>query len=184
MHCSKFTGDLPIGVYNNDSRKGKIVRFNRYRELIQTIAHDEGNYFFYSDPTYIENSNRDLVVCDMGRKCIVVTEKQGSHRFSYRGKNLEPRAICTDTLSHILVCDHFIYAVQMLNKDGQFLKYLRQKQTHDVDCFFYKKPRKHRKTNELHRNRLDDIPGSFNPEPSTYNTPEYSALEIYITNKL
>ena len=75
----------------------------------------------------------------MGRKCIVVTEKQGSHRFSYRGKNLEPRAICTDTLSHILVCDHFIHAVQMLNKDGQFLKYLRQKQTHDVDCFFYKK---------------------------------------------
>lgn len=63
----------------------------------------------------------------MGRKCIVVTEKQGSHRFSYRGKNLEPRAICTDTLSHILLCDHFIHAVHMLNKDGQFLKYLLTK---------------------------------------------------------
>lgn len=128
MHCSKFTGDLLIGVYNNDLKKGKIVRFNQYGELTQTIAHNNEGKYFYSDPTYIvENSNRDVVVCDMGRKCIVVTGEQGSHRFSYRGKDLEPRGICTDALSHILVCDHFIHAVQMLNKDGQFLKYLLTK---------------------------------------------------------
>nr|XP_034309446.1 uncharacterized protein LOC117683740 [Crassostrea gigas] len=52
----------------------------------------------------------------------------GRHRFSYTGRpsgsGLIPRGICTDALSHILVCDIRTKTVQMLDKDGQFLSHL------------------------------------------------------------
>ncbi|XP_052695526.1 uncharacterized protein LOC128173892 [Crassostrea angulata] len=38
-----------------------------------------------------------------------------------------PLGICTDALSHILVCDFKTSTVQMLNKDGQFLSHLLTK---------------------------------------------------------
>nr|XP_034309425.1 uncharacterized protein LOC117683721 [Crassostrea gigas] len=62
---------------------------------------------------------------------VVVTEHGGRHRFSYTGppsgSGLEPRGICTDALSHIMVCDGITLTVQMLDKDGQFLSHLLTK---------------------------------------------------------
>uniref|UniRef100_K1PQU0 Tripartite motif-containing protein 3 n=1 Tax=Magallana gigas TaxID=29159 RepID=K1PQU0_MAGGI len=59
---------------------------------------------------------------------VVVTERGGRHRFSYTGhppkSELLPNGICTDALSHILVCDRRTKTVQMINKDGQFLSNL------------------------------------------------------------
>eukprot|EP00105_Crassostrea_gigas_P038719 XP_019922867.1 PREDICTED: uncharacterized protein LOC105328450 [Crassostrea gigas] len=40
------------------------------------------------------------------------------------GSGLWPRGICTDGLSHILVCDYRTHTVQMLDRDGQFLSHL------------------------------------------------------------
>uniref|UniRef100_A0A8W8P440 Tripartite motif-containing protein 2 n=1 Tax=Magallana gigas TaxID=29159 RepID=A0A8W8P440_MAGGI len=58
----------------------------------------------------------------------LVTERGGRHRFSYTGhpsgSGLQPRGICTDALSHILVCDGRTKTVQMLDSDGQFLSHL------------------------------------------------------------
>ncbi|XP_052692830.1 uncharacterized protein LOC128171121 [Crassostrea angulata] len=59
---------------------------------------------------------------------VVVTECGGRHRFSYTGhpsgSGLDPCGICTDALSHILVCDDKTKTVQMIDKDGQFLSHL------------------------------------------------------------
>lgn len=59
---------------------------------------------------------------------VVVTDCGGRHRFSYTGyptgSGLQPGGICTDVLSHILVCDVLTQTVQMLDRDGHFLSHL------------------------------------------------------------
>eukprot|EP00105_Crassostrea_gigas_P031929 XP_011454773.2 PREDICTED: tripartite motif-containing protein 2 isoform X1 [Crassostrea gigas] len=105
----------------------KVTRYNQGGQLTQTIKHDSTGQGLYSDPIYItENNNGDVVVSDL--YAVVVTERGGRHRFSYTGppsgSGLRPLGICTDALSHILVCDLRTKTVQMLDKDGQFLSHL------------------------------------------------------------
>lgn len=63
---------------------------------------------------------------------IVVTKWEGKRCFSYTGhpskSGLKPRGICTDALSRILVCDQRTDTVQILDKDGQFLLHLLEKE--------------------------------------------------------
>uniref|UniRef100_K1QBR8 Uncharacterized protein n=1 Tax=Magallana gigas TaxID=29159 RepID=K1QBR8_MAGGI len=80
----------------------------------------------YTYPNYItENNNGDVVVSDFTR-AVVVTERGGKYRFSYSGptpeSKLMPLGICTDPLSHIIVCAQV--NIHMIDKDGQFLRYL------------------------------------------------------------
>uniref|UniRef100_K1QTF0 Uncharacterized protein n=1 Tax=Magallana gigas TaxID=29159 RepID=K1QTF0_MAGGI len=83
-----------------------------------------------------ENNNGNVLVSDSG--AIVVTERGGRHRFTYTGhptgSGLDPRGICTDALSHILVCDCRTNTVQILDKDGQFLSHLL-KESENVDPY-------------------------------------------------
>lgn len=59
---------------------------------------------------------------------VLVTDQNGKSRFIYRGNSrrseLQPRGICTDALSHILVCDLKTHSVQMLDKAGKILSHL------------------------------------------------------------
>lgn len=90
----------------------------------------------YRIPRYLtENNNGDIVVSVWRYNepgCVVVTDAQGRRRFSYRGSpqelNLVPRGICTDALSHILVCDRKTETVHLIDKDGQFLCFLLTKE--------------------------------------------------------
>ncbi|XP_078328868.1 uncharacterized protein LOC144623872 [Crassostrea virginica] len=125
--CSLYTSDVLVGMYCSDAfiSKGKVIRYNSAGVLINTIQEDQTSGTLYSVPIYItENSNKDIVVSDDHR--LVVTNDIGKHRFSYlgppSGPRIDPRGVCTDALSHILVCDGT--TVQMIDKDGQFLKYL------------------------------------------------------------
>ena len=69
----------------------------------------------------------------------MVTSSEGVHRFYYIGSpsglGLDPFAVFTDVMSHILVCDAKTYTVQMLSKDGEFLKYLLTDQSSGIDYF-------------------------------------------------
>lgn len=83
------------------------------------------------EPIYItENNNGDVVVSNFIYflfSDVTVTEPGEKHRFSYYGQSgvgFQPRGICTDALSHILVSDFMTHTVQMLDKDGQFLSHL------------------------------------------------------------
>eukprot|EP00105_Crassostrea_gigas_P042000 XP_019926148.1 PREDICTED: uncharacterized protein LOC109619741 [Crassostrea gigas] len=132
VYWSPSTGDLLVGMSNRNYREtGNVSRYNQSGQLLQSIQHDNTGLGLYSRPRYItENTNGDVVVSDHDDYslpgAVVVTERGGRHRFSYTGhpsgSGLKPRGICTDALSHILVCDHV--KVHMLNKDGQFLTYL------------------------------------------------------------
>ncbi|XP_065929650.1 uncharacterized protein [Magallana gigas] len=129
VYWSPSTGDLLVGMYNCDTKTGKVTRYNQSGQHTQTIQHDNTGRRLYSGPNYItENNNGDVVVSVWSSGAVVVTERGGRHRFSYTGlpskSILEPRGICTDALSHILLCDYTTKTVQMLDKDGQFLSHL------------------------------------------------------------
>ncbi|XP_065937096.1 uncharacterized protein [Magallana gigas] len=133
VYWSPSTGDLLVGMWNYDT--GKVTRYNQSGQLTQTIQYHNTGQGLYSIPHYItENNNGDVVVSDSINimfGTVVVTERGGRHRFSYTGppsgSRLDPIGICTDALSHILVCDSRTNTVQMLDKDGQFLSHLLTK---------------------------------------------------------
>nr|XP_034310377.1 uncharacterized protein LOC109620626 [Crassostrea gigas] len=136
VYWSPTTRDLLVGMFNYRTKTGKVTdkvtRYNQSGQLTQTIQNDNTGPELYSKPRYItENNNGDVVVSDYWSGVVVVTERGGRHRFSYTGhpsrSGLRPRGICTDALSHILVCDEWTNTVQMLDKDGQFLSHLLTK---------------------------------------------------------
>nr|XP_034310379.1 uncharacterized protein LOC117684017 [Crassostrea gigas] len=141
VYWSPSTGDLLVGMLYIHTRTGKVTRYNQSGQLTQNIQHDKAGRGLYRQPRYItENNNGDVVVSDFDEDYdvaygddyvpgdVVVTERGGRHRFSYTGppsgSRLRPLGICTDALSHILVCDYETKTVQMLDKDGQFLSHL------------------------------------------------------------
>ncbi|XP_056007542.1 uncharacterized protein LOC125666247 [Ostrea edulis] len=132
VYRSPSTGDLMVGMYNTNKDTGKVTRYSSSGKHILTIEHDNTGHMLYCGPLYItENKNGDIIVSDLidyKRGAVVVTEREGRHRFSYTGppsgSSLNPRGICTDALSHILVCDDNTHTVQMIDKDGHFLSLL------------------------------------------------------------
>ncbi|XP_062619776.1 uncharacterized protein LOC134281305 [Saccostrea cucullata] len=141
VFCSPSNGDVLVGMsdYRNT---GKINRYNSGGYHIQTIKKNNTGQELYRYPLFItENHNGDIIVSDefaheevilergeiikseTGR--LVVTDGRGKHRFSYEGypsgSKLGPLGICTDALSHTLLCDSKTHTVQMIDKDGHFL---------------------------------------------------------------
>nr|XP_034320695.1 uncharacterized protein LOC105327476 isoform X3 [Crassostrea gigas] len=136
VYWSPSTGDLLVVMCNYDTQTGKVTgkvtRYNQSGQLTQTIQYNNTGRGLYGEPHYItENNNGDVVVSDYWSDAVVVTERGGRHRFSYTGhpsgSRLLPLGICTDALSHILVCDGKTKTVQMINKDGRFLSHLLTK---------------------------------------------------------
>nr|XP_034309388.1 uncharacterized protein LOC105325719 [Crassostrea gigas] len=134
VYWSPSTGDLLVAMCYIHTRTGKVTRYNQSGQLTQTIQHDNTGRGLYRGPNYLtENNNWDVVVSDYvyPSGAVVVTDHGGRHRFSYTGppsgSGLRPCGICTDALSHILVCDDRTKTVQMLDKDGQFLSHLLTK---------------------------------------------------------
>ena len=120
LYFSSSTGDLLVGMFT----VGEVSKINVYSHtgcLTRTMSQE------YSWPRYItKNNNGDVVVSDSKLRAVIVTSGQGCHRFSYKGSGFQlwPRGICTDAMSHILVCDEYTKTVQMIGEDGEFLSYL------------------------------------------------------------
>lgn len=119
--CSRSTGDLLVGLCKGD--RGKVARYKHTGELKDTIKYSSTGQEIYKCPNYIiENNNEDVVVSDFS--AVVVTDRGGRLRFVYTGypsdSQLKPHGICTDALSHILVCDETSRTIQMINEDGTF----------------------------------------------------------------
>lgn len=132
VYCSSCNGDLLVGMHSVEIFTGKVMRYNSSGKLKQTIQHDNKGVAIYQYPSFItENNNGDIIVSDPlpeSGAAVIVTNRYGRHRFFYKGPStrlgLEPRGICTDPLSHILVCDEKTNTVHMLDQDGQFMSYL------------------------------------------------------------
>lgn len=131
VYWSPLTEDLLVGLYSNST--SKVARYNKEGHLTQSIQHDNTGLDLYKEPCYItENSNRDVVVCNIYHGSlfgsVVVTDHEGQHRFSYKrhpsGSKIKPHGICTDVMLHIIVCDEISNSVQLLDRDGIFLSHL------------------------------------------------------------
>lgn len=124
VYYSASTKNLIVGMQRKDKRTGKVVRYNQSGELTQTIKHSNTGEELYSEPRYVtENNNGDIVVSDHG--VVVVTDSGGRHRFSYKGhppkSPFSPHGICTDVLSHIIICEELTNTVQVISREGKFL---------------------------------------------------------------
>ncbi|XP_061187027.1 uncharacterized protein LOC133195183 [Saccostrea echinata] len=135
IFCSPSNGDLLVVMYRDDPIEiAKVSRYNDTGQLIQTVQNNNTKQRLYLRPKWVtENRNGDVVVSDDDR--VVVTECGGRHRFSYTGppsgSGLAPLGICTDVMSHILVCDDNTNAVQLIDKDGHFLSLILTQQEID-----------------------------------------------------
>ncbi|XP_022311745.1 uncharacterized protein LOC111116982 isoform X2 [Crassostrea virginica] len=145
VYYSPSSGDLLVGmnIYNRHTGLfiGKVMRYNVSCQPTQTIPQHNTPNNLYQSPRFItENNNGDVVVSDSARRAVVVTSRKGIHRFSYKGPRssgprLSPRGICTDVMSHILLCDGITNTVQMLSKDGKLLKYLLTDQSPGISYY-------------------------------------------------
>ena len=121
-------GDLLVfgNVRIMNAHIDKLTLYDNAKKLALTIPSDYTPNTLYKHPNFItENNNGDVVVADYD--AVKVTTREGGHRFSYLGHSsgrFRPHAICTDALSHILVCDEYAGTIEMLSQDGKFLKYL------------------------------------------------------------
>ncbi|XP_062566262.1 uncharacterized protein LOC134228614 [Saccostrea cucullata] len=123
IHSSHINGDLLVGMVKSGG--GKVTRYNKTGKELQNIQRDDKGQGLYSYPHYItENSNGDICTSDFIN--VVVVNKSGQHRFSYKGQESGfcPFGICTDVLGHILVCDVLSKTVHILDQEGQFLSLL------------------------------------------------------------
>lgn len=131
LFFSPSTKDLLIGLSRHDTCSGKVVRCDSIGDIKQSFDNTDS---IYIRPLYItENTNGDVIVSDHGCRAVVVTEHGGRYRFSYKGppsgSEILPCGVCTDALSHILICDINSNTVQMIDSDGQFLSYLLIRET-------------------------------------------------------
>jgi hypothetical protein len=125
VHSSHRTGDILVDMIDDD---GRVVRYNKAgRELWQS-QHDTQGHSLYSHPIYItENTNGDICTSDgADNKAVVVVDRDGNHRFSYRGRQDQsefiPWGICTDVQGRILVIVDD--SVHMINQNGGFITVL------------------------------------------------------------
>lgn len=127
-------------MYREETWTGVVFRYNQTGQLTQTVQHDSTGLELYCMPNYItENNNGDIIVSDFHRAgAVVVTDREGKHRFTYPKHPQEftfrPLGICTDAMSHILVCDSFPGSIHILHKDGQFLSLL------NIEISFFDSP--------------------------------------------
>lgn len=129
IHLSPSTGDLLVGMYGYGIWTNHETQYYRPRQPTIKIQYVNKWLRKLTEPIYItENKNGDVVVCDNWNSAVVVIMPEGKRRFSYTGPPLgsgfRPCGICTDELSHILVCDAYTKSVQMITECGQFLSYL------------------------------------------------------------
>ena len=106
VYCSPSSWDLTVGMRNNDVNTGKIIGYNNTGRHTQTLPHNSIPHNLYSFPIFItENNNEDVVVAHW-KRAVVVTSREGVHRFSYKGsppsgsRPFFPREICTYVMSH------------------------------------------------------------------------------------
>jgi sugar lactone lactonase YvrE len=130
VYSSHRTGDILVGMIAGSR---KLVRYNKEgRELWQS-QYDAQGQPLYRFPKYItENVNSDICTSDGfgDNPAVVVVDRDGNHRFSYRGRQdgsgFSPWGICTDAHGRILVVVNDD-SVHMIDQNGEFITVLLTK---------------------------------------------------------
>ncbi|KAJ8316043.1 hypothetical protein KUTeg_006057 [Tegillarca granosa] len=130
------TGNVLVGLYRRNA--SKLVEITTSGKHIRTIQHDTSdNKQLFVDPRFIcTNINGNIRLSD-NRGKVVAVNKSGTKRFIYDGKErklqkpFDPWNVVTDKYGNIMIADYNNSAVQVLNQDGKFIKYLI---THEQGC--------------------------------------------------
>jgi hypothetical protein len=122
--CCTKSGDILVSMYNTDSSRYKIVRYQGHTTT-QEIDKDEDGEPIYKGgkfPLYVvENNNGDVCASGRNDNIVVVVNKSGRVRFRYDGaparrrEPFNPRHIVTDSMSHIIVADRSNTCLHILN---------------------------------------------------------------------
>lgn len=137
IFSSKITEDLLVGVQYSDSRACKLTRYDKTGAKIQDIETDKHRQTLCS-PIYIaENKNGDIVIVNLTKKKVVLVDKSGAYRNSYKGqypyrREFSPRGICTDVHGHIMVVDFSSDSIHLLDQDLHFLTLLLTEEHHNL----------------------------------------------------
>ncbi|XP_048747637.2 uncharacterized protein LOC125659884 [Ostrea edulis] len=123
VYSSHRIGDILVGMTTGHNKR--VVRYNKEgRELWQS-QYDAQGQPLYRYPKYItENVNGDICTSDgSSNKAVVVVDRDGNHRFSYRGRQdgseFSPYGICTDIHGRILVVVNSDN-VHVIDQNGEF----------------------------------------------------------------
>lgn len=125
--CSQRNGDILVGMFLKHNVK--IVRYNNKGNPLFENPQNKGNQVYHT-PCYLsENINGDVCVSDWNRESLIVSDREGCHRFSYSGSGSRfyPRGILNDDVGRIFVCDGWGDAIHILNKNGQMLALVKTK---------------------------------------------------------
>lgn len=128
--------DTLLVILVNDYGQTNIVRYSS-TTVLQTIDITDSCKPFYSfdgseqSCKFIcENRNFDICVSNYDNKVAVVFDQTGKVRFQYNGnpspkhKEFWPKGITTDSQSRILIADCYNPSIHILDKDGQFLRFI------------------------------------------------------------
>lgn len=127
VYWSSLTKELLVGMRGQLKDTFKVTLYSQDGQLKNTIQYNDIEQKLCKYPRFLTVSNNlDVVVS--GPDAVVVTEHRGRHRFSYTGhpsgSAFLPQGLCTDALSHILVCETKTHTVQLIDVDDNFLFHL------------------------------------------------------------
>ncbi|XP_061180728.1 uncharacterized protein LOC133189351 [Saccostrea echinata] len=121
----------------SDDKQSKVTRYSGSTENQSIQFDDQGKLLYSSDGSdkhICENKNLDICVADCGAKAVVVVNQVGELKFRYDGhtpgpldKVFNPKGIITDSQSNILTGDYNNCCVHILDKNGDFLRYIKFK---------------------------------------------------------
>ena len=119
--------DIFVGMVSD--QYAKVGRFDKKGKALMDIHSDSQGRALLKYPLYLaENINSDICVSDVNKHAVIVLDKLGRHRFTYKGDSGDnggfwPHGISTDDQGHILVCNSYFSnpSVQMLDENGVFL---------------------------------------------------------------
>lgn len=109
--------------------EGKILRLDASGKILQKIQFDANGHHLYRSPTKVSESpfNGDICVADSAENSVIVVDKEGNLRFTYRGlkgDTFSPFYVTHDSFGNILIGDNSHFRIHLVDQDGVFLQYI------------------------------------------------------------